>query len=86
MKSVVMDIVVVDVPPSLECSFKDIIYKYLGEHCRWTSHMLPFLCLGGSIEDCTKKLSWPILFMMKKTPPTILFLHLILIWDLAYYS
>jgi ribonuclease HI len=38
--------------------------------------MLPFLCLGESIEDCTGKLSWPTLSVMKKTPPTILYFAL----------
>jgi hypothetical protein len=48
--------------------------------------MIPFLYLGGNIEDCTKKLSWPTLSVMKQTPPTIPYFPLILIWDPTSYS
>jgi hypothetical protein len=41
---------------------------------------------GGSIEDCTEKLSWPTLLVMKQTPPIILSFPLILIWDPVYCS
>jgi hypothetical protein len=73
MKSVVMDIVVADVPPNFGILLSISWIKNLLEPCRWTSHMILFLCLGGNIEDCTEKLSWPILLLMKLTPLTILF-------------
>jgi hypothetical protein len=79
MKSVVMDIMVVDVPPKFGMLLSRSWIKGLEEHCRWTSHMLPFLYLGGNIEDCIDKLSWPISLVMKQTPPIILFFPLMLI-------
>jgi hypothetical protein len=59
MKSVVMDIVVANVPPKFGMLFSRSWIKRLGEPCRWTSRMLPFQYLGGSIGDCTGKLNWP---------------------------
>jgi hypothetical protein len=46
MKSVVMDIVVADVPPKFGMLLSRSWIKDLGEHCKWTSHMLLF-CVGG---------------------------------------
>jgi hypothetical protein len=50
MKSVVMDIVVVDVPPKFGMLLSRSWIKRLGGICRWTCHMPPFLCLGVNIE------------------------------------
>jgi hypothetical protein len=61
MKSVVMDIVVVDISPKFDMLLSRSWIKRLGEPCRWTSHMPLFLCLEGNIEVCIEKISWPTL-------------------------
>jgi uncharacterized small protein (DUF1192 family) len=55
MKSMVMDIVVADVPPSLACCCQDLGLRDLEGRYRWTSHMPPFQSLGGNIEDYTER-------------------------------
>ena len=50
MKSVVMDIVVADVPPKFGMLLSRSWIKILGELCRWIFHMPPFLCLGDVVS------------------------------------
>jgi hypothetical protein len=73
-------------PQFWHATFKILDKKTWGGLYKWTSHMPSFLYLGVSIEYFTGKLSWPTSLVMKQTPPTILFLLLTLIWDLAYCS
>jgi hypothetical protein len=60
MKSVVMDIIVADVPPKFGMLLSRSWIKYWGELCKWTSHMLLSQCLEESIEGYTEKPNWPI--------------------------
>jgi len=75
MKSVVINIVVANVPPKFGMLLSRSWIKILG----LTLHMPPFLCLGENIEGFTGRLNFPTSSVMKQIPPTILFLHLILI-------
>jgi hypothetical protein len=84
MKSVVMDIVVADVPPKFGMLLSRSWIKILGGTLQMDLTYATIPVFGGSIEDFTGKLNWPILLVMKKTPPTILYFHLTLIWDPVY--
>jgi hypothetical protein len=86
MKSVVMDIVVADVPPKFGMLLSRSWIKKLGEHYRWISHMPPFQSLEGNKGGYIEKLSWPTLSVMKQTPPITPSLHLTPIWGLVYCS
>jgi hypothetical protein len=55
MKSMVMDIVVADVPPSSTCCCQGLGLRDWEKPYRWISPMPPFQSLGGNIEDCTEK-------------------------------
>jgi hypothetical protein len=65
MKSVVMDIVVVDVPPKFRMFLSRYWIKRLGEICIWIFHMPPFLCLGENIEGFIGKHNLLTLSVMK---------------------
>jgi hypothetical protein len=84
MKSMVMDIVVADVPPKFGMLLSRSWIKRLGGTLQMDLTYDTIHVFGGSIEDCIEKLSWPTLLVMNLTPPIILYFHLILIWDLAY--
>jgi hypothetical protein len=81
MKSVVMDIMVVDVPPKFGMLLSRSWIKRLGGTLQMDLSYATIPVFGGSIEDFTGKLSWPTLLVMKQTPQIILFFLLILIWD-----
>jgi hypothetical protein len=74
MKSVVMDIVVADVPPKFGMLLSIYWIKILGEPCKWIFHMPLCVCLRESIEGFIDKLNLLTLSVMKKIPPTTLFL------------
>jgi hypothetical protein len=71
MKSVVMDIVVADVPPKFGMLLSRSWIKVLGGTLQMDLTYDTILVFGGSIEDFKGKLSWPTLLVTKKTPPTI---------------
>nr|QHR90275.1 hypothetical protein Q903MT_gene4298 [Picea sitchensis] len=58
MISLVMDIVVADIPPKFGMLFSISWLNKLREPYKWTCPMLPFLYLGGNLGDFTEKLSW----------------------------
>jgi hypothetical protein len=73
MKSVVMDIVVADVPPKFGMLLSRSWIKRLGGTLQMDLTYATIPVFGGEHRDCTGKLSWPTLSVMKQTPPIILF-------------
>jgi hypothetical protein len=91
MNSVFMDNVVADVPPKFGMILSRSWIKSLGGTLQMDLIYATIPVFGGGggggrIEDCIERLSWPILLVMNLTPPTILSLHLTLIWDLVCYK
>jgi hypothetical protein len=87
MKSVVMDIMVVNVPPKFGMLLSRSWIKRLSGTLQMdlTYATIP-LFGGGNMEGCTENLNWPTSSMMKLTPLTILYFPLILNWDPFYCS
>jgi hypothetical protein len=86
MKSVVMDIVVADVPPKFGMLLSRSWIKKLGGTLQMDSCMPLFHSLEGNKGGYIEKLSWPTLLVMKQTPPISPSLHLTSIWGLVYCS
>jgi hypothetical protein len=64
MKSVVMDIVVADIPPSLVCFCPGHGPRKLEDPCRWILHMKPLFSLEGNTRGYTESSYWHILSMI----------------------
>ena len=79
MKSVVMDIVVVDVPPKFEILLYRSWIKRLGGTLQMDLSYTAIPVFKGEQKILYREPNWPILSTTKKTPPTILSLNLILI-------
>jgi hypothetical protein len=86
MKSIVMDIVVADVPPKFRMLLSRSWIKRLGGTLQMDLSYATIPVFGVNIEGCIEKHNWLILSVMKVTPPTILFMLWTLIWDLAFCS
>jgi hypothetical protein len=85
MKTMVMDVVVADIPPKFGCLLSRSWMKRLGGTLQMDLSYATIPVFGGEIRDYTENHNLPTLSVMNKIQPTILFTQLTQVWDLAYY-
>ena len=86
MKTMVMDVVVADIPPKFGCLLSRSWMKRLGGTLQMDLSYATILVFGGETKYYTKSHNLPILSTMNKIYPSILFIQLKQVWDLAYYK
>jgi hypothetical protein len=86
MKSVVMDIVVADVPPKFGMLLSRSWIKRLGGTLQMDLSYATIPVFRGEQRRLYREAQLRTSSVMKKTPPTILFFLLTLIWDPTYCS
>jgi hypothetical protein len=86
MKSVVMDIVVADVPPKFDMLLSRSWIKKLGGTLQMDLTYATIPVFGGEHRRLYREAQMAYIVSDEETPPIILSLHLTLIWGLVYCS